>query len=174
MTNNYDPELVGRRGQAFGIPNSERIGPESGLRCTTTFKTDNTAKIIWAKHQGSNCAGKMGKYSRIMRSTMVARRIALIFLCLIISACVRQPPRYYCVPQVYTIQMLQQTYGTPNQIISRRSYTWYGYVTRSPYGYPVKLNYSRYYPKTPDCKTCSRDTCDTLQQFCQDRLCSLV
>jgi hypothetical protein len=56
MQSSYDPELVGRRGQAFGISNSAR-GSNNGLRCTTTFKTDNTGKILWAKHQGSSCAG---------------------------------------------------------------------------------------------------------------------
>jgi hypothetical protein len=84
---------------------------------------------------------------------MVVRRIAVIFLILILAACVRQQPRYFCVPQLYTIQNVEQIYGTPNQIISRHSYTWYGYVTRSPSGYPIKKDFLASDPKNPIAKT---------------------
>jgi hypothetical protein len=78
---------------------------------------------------------------------MGVRRIALIGFCLLLAACARQP-RYYCEPQVYTLQMVEQRYGTPNQVISRHSFTWFGYVTKSPADYPVKHNFSVQYPKT--------------------------
>jgi hypothetical protein len=57
MSSNYDPQLTGRRGEAFAVPTTQNIYGDNGLRCTTTFKTNPAGTIIWAKHQGSNCAG---------------------------------------------------------------------------------------------------------------------
>jgi hypothetical protein len=57
MSNNYDPQLTGRHGQAFGVSTSHNIYGDNGLRCTTAFKTNTAGTIVWAKHQGSSCAG---------------------------------------------------------------------------------------------------------------------
>jgi hypothetical protein len=95
----------------------------------------------------------MGQYGRkIVGVRMMVGRIALISLCLLLAACAPRHQQYYCEPQVYTLQMVEARYGTPNQVISRHSYTWFGYVTKSPADYPVKNNFSALYPRTPIAK----------------------
>jgi hypothetical protein len=70
-------------------------------------------------------------------------RILIIVLCLLLSACAT----HHCCRGPMRICNVESHWGTPNQIISKPAYTWYGYVTKTCY--PVKNNFSTLAPRTP-------------------------
>jgi hypothetical protein len=75
-------------------------------------------------------------------------RWSFLLLILFVSACARHH-QVYCEPQIYTLQMVENKYGTPNEVISKPQYTWYGYVTKVSSDYPVLKNFSTLYPPKP-------------------------
>lgn len=63
---------------------------------------------------------------------------------LLLSACSAHRFGCYCPETtLLTIQMVEKRWGTPNEVISKHPYTWYGYVTKLQNGYPVKQNFSK-------------------------------
>jgi hypothetical protein len=85
---------------------------------------------------------------------MAMARVTIIFsLLLLLSACARHTHCCCSTPAFVTIQDVEGKYGTPNEIISKPRYAWYGYVTKLQTDYPAKLNFSSlYFPIAPIAK----------------------
>jgi hypothetical protein len=83
----------------------------------------------------------------------MVRWLIIFSVLVLLSGCVRQT--HYCsrTSGFVTIQDVERKYGTPNEIISKPRYTWYGYVTKLQTDYPAKLNFSAlYFPIAPIAK----------------------
>jgi hypothetical protein len=78
-------------------------------------------------------------------------RIFILVGVLLLSGCTAHRfDRSHCYcPELLTIQQVEKRWGTPNEIISVRNYTWYAYVTKLQTEYPVKQNFSRLSPPGP-------------------------